>query len=72
MRIMEVLRLRAKGIDFAKREILIREAKGFKYRVTLLPVTLVEPLKAHVARVQNLYEEDLKAGYGRVYAGGAG
>lgn len=67
MRIMEVLRLRVKDVDFARREILIREAKGFKDRLTMLPVALVEPLKAHMARVQKLHEEDLKAGYGEVY-----
>jgi len=67
MRIMEVLRLRVKDVDFARREILIREAKGFKDRLTMLPVSLVEPLKAHMARVQTLHADDLKTGHGEVY-----
>ena len=48
MRILEALRLRVKDIDFARKEILIRDGKGFKDRVTMLPVSLVAPLKAHL------------------------
>ena len=67
MRIMEVLRLRVKDIDFAQREILVREGKGFKDRVTMLPMSLVEPLKAHLLKVQVLHNDDLNAGHGEVF-----
>ena len=67
LRIMEALRLRVKDIDFAQREILVREGKGFKDRVTMLPMSLVEPLKAHLLKVQVLHNDDLNAGHGEVF-----
>jgi integron integrase len=67
LRIMEALRLRVKDVDFARREILVREGKGFKDRVTMLPVGLVQPLKNHLAKVKALHEQDLGAGYGAVF-----
>ncbi|MDZ4210583.1 MAG: integron integrase, partial [Methylotenera sp.] len=67
LRIMEALRLRVKDIDFARREILVREGKGFKDRVTMLPASLVEPLKAHLLKVQTLHKDDLNAGHGEVF-----
>lgn len=67
MRILEALRLRVKDIDFERKEILIRDGKGFKDRVTMLPVSLVKPLQAHLAKVKSLYEADLTEGYGEVY-----
>jgi integrase len=47
MRLMEAMRLRVKDVDFARHEILVREGKGFKDRVTMLPEAVVAPLKAH-------------------------
>ena len=67
LRIMEALRLRVKDVDFAQREILVREGKGFKDRVTMLPLSLVEPLKAHLLKVQALHQDDLSAGHGDVF-----
>ena len=67
LRIMEALRLRVKDIDFAQREILVREGKGFKDRVTMLPISLVEPLKSHLLKVQALHNDDLNAGHGEVF-----
>jgi integron integrase len=67
MRIMECLRLRVKDVDFARREILIREGKGFRDRVTVLPSTVVGPLQEHLARVRALHERDLGAGFGDVH-----
>jgi integron integrase len=64
LRVMECLRLRVKDVDLARREILVREGKGFKDRVTMLPVSLVEPLKQHLLKVQALH---LSAGYGDVF-----
>ena len=67
LRIMEALRLRVKDVDFAQREILVREGKGFKDRVTMLPISLVEPLKAHLLKVQTLHNDDLNSGHGEVF-----
>ena len=67
MRILEALRLRVKDIDFERKEILIRDAKGFKDRVTMLPLTLVAPLKTHLERVKQLHQNDLNDGLGAVY-----
>ena len=66
MRILEALRLRVKDIDLARCEILIRDGKGFKDRVTMLPTSLLNPLREHVARVKILHDKDLAAGYGAV------
>ncbi|MBI5922152.1 MAG: integron integrase [Betaproteobacteria bacterium] len=67
MRIMECLRLRVKDIEFARREILIRDGKGFKDRVTMLPAALAAPLQEHLKRVRALHRQDLEAGFGAVY-----
>ncbi len=67
MRIMECVRLRVKDVDFARGEIIIREGKGAKDRVTMLPASLAAPLQQHLARVRTLHKSDLKAGFGDVY-----
>jgi integron integrase len=67
LRLMEGLRLRVKDVDFARKEILIRDGKGFKDRVTMLPVALLEPLRGHLERVRELHRQDLADGYGAVY-----
>ena len=67
LRIMETLRLRVKDVDFARREILVREGKGFKDRITMLPLSLVEPLKSHLLKVQALHQNDLSTGHGEVF-----
>src|SRR3990167_6308078 len=67
MRLMEAVRLRVKDVDFARREIVIREGKGFKDRVTMLPEAVIAPLKAHFAKVKTLHEEDLAQSFGEVY-----
>lgn len=67
MRILEALRLRVKDVDFARREILIRDGKGFKDRVTMLPVSLIALLKAHLDKVKSLHADDLAKGYGAVF-----
>ncbi len=67
LRIMEALRLRVKDVDFARREVLVRDGKGFKDRVTMLPAALAEPLQTHLRRVRALHGQDLAAGNGRVY-----
>jgi len=67
MRITECVRLRVKDVDFARGEIIIREGKGFKDRVTMLPASLELPLRQHLARVKALHESDPNAGFGEVY-----
>nr|WP_026938973.1 integron integrase [Holophaga foetida] len=66
MRLMEGLRLRVKDIDFDRREILIRDGKGGKDRVTMLPDLLVPPIRAHLSKVCALHERDLEEGFGEV------
>jgi len=67
LRILECLRLRIKDIDFHYKQIVIRDAKGGKDRVTLLPDSLVEPIRNHMVRVKELHTQDLNAGFGSVY-----
>ncbi len=66
LRLMECIRLRVKDVDFARHEILVRDPKGRVDRVTMLPEKLVAPLQAHLQRVKQLHQEDLKHGYGLV------
>jgi integron integrase len=67
MRLMECCRLRVKDIDFGQREILIRDGKGAKDRVTMLPETLIADLQAHLAKRRRLYEDDLGKGMAEVF-----
>jgi integron integrase len=67
LRLMECLRLRVKDVDFSRKEILVRDGKGFKDRVTMLPAALAEPLRAHLEWVRALHRQDLADGYGAVY-----
>ena len=64
---MECLRLRVQDIDFEKNQIFIRDGKGQKDRVTMLPHSVKEELRQHQQRVKLLHETDLKEGFGRVY-----
>lgn len=67
MRLLEALRLRVKDVEFARREIVVREGKGNKDRVTVLPENLIAPLQAQLQKARVLHEKDLAAGFGRVY-----
>ena len=67
MRLMEVVRLRVKDVDFGYRQIVVRDAKGAKDRVVPLPDAATAPLRAHLARVRELFEEDSRRGLGEVY-----
>ncbi|MBC8382641.1 MAG: integron integrase [Candidatus Cloacimonetes bacterium] len=67
LRLMEVLRLRVKDIDFAYRQILIRDAKGAKDRRTMLPEKLVKHLKRQIQKRKILHQEDLEEDQGYVY-----
>jgi integron integrase len=67
MRLMECLRLRIKDVDFARNAILVRNGKGAKDRITVLPRSLVETLQREIARSRLLHEADLAAGFGTVW-----
>lgn len=67
LRLMECLRLRVKDIDFAMNHIIVRNGKGDKDRVTMLPESLKGQLQDHLRRVKILHEQDLAAGHGEVY-----
>lgn len=66
LRLLECLRLRVKDVDFQYKQLVIRDAKGHKDRVTMLPSSLIDPLRTHLARVRQLHERDLRDGFGRV------
>ena len=66
MRLMEGLRLRVKDMDFEYQQITIREAKGGKERLTVLPKSLVDSLRAQLDVAKALFDGDVKAGVARV------
>ena len=63
---MQCPRLRVKDIDFAQHQIVVRDGKGMKDRITMLPASLVVPLQEHLAHVKHLHAQDLAKGYGSV------
>jgi integron integrase len=67
LRLMECIRLRVKDVDFTYRQILVRDGKGQKDRVSMLPQAMAEPLRQHLEKVKVLHEEDLAEGIGEVY-----
>ena len=67
LRLMECLRLRVKDVDFAADQIMVRDGKGLKDRVTVLPKTIVPALTAHLEKVKMIHDNDLKDGLGSVY-----
>jgi len=67
LRLMEAVRLRVKDVDLERREILVRDGKGAKDRVTMLPESLVEALRAYLILVRELHAQDLAAGLPGVY-----
>lgn len=66
LRISEALRLRVKDVDFGQHQIVVRDSKGQKGRVTPLPDRIIEPLKEHLVLVQRRHQHDLEHGYGSV------
>lgn len=67
LRIMECCRLRVQDIDFDRGEILVRNGKGAKDRVTMLPTTIIPALKTHLAFRKTIFEADLTQGKASVY-----
>ncbi|MDY6845079.1 MAG: integron integrase [Thermodesulfobacteriota bacterium] len=67
LRLMECIRLRVKDIDFSYEQIVVRDGKGNKDRITMLPLNVMEPLQKHLIKVKELQEKDLAEGFGQVY-----
>ena len=67
LRIIEGLRLRVKDLDFGQSQIIVRDTKGDRDRVTMLPQSIQELLQAHLLQVKQLHGDDLNQGYGEVY-----
>lgn len=67
LRLLEALRLRVKDVDFARLQITVRSGKGDKDRMTMLPVSVAEPLREHLEGVRRLHGEELAAGRGEVW-----
>ena len=66
LRLLDCCRLRVKDVDFARGELTIRDGKGAKDRITVLPVRLIEPLQRHLRRAWKLHQSDLQRGFGSV------
>jgi len=64
--LMECLRPQVQDIDFARGEVLVRDGKGAKDRITMLPASLEEPLQEHLRKVMKIHEKDLADDWGRV------
>ena len=67
MRLMEGLRLRVKDVEFHRHEVIVRDGKGGKDRVTMLPDRVAPALRAHLERVRALHVQDLAEGFGEVF-----
>jgi integron integrase len=67
LRLLECLRLRIKDVDFSYNQIIVRDGKGAKDRVTMLPQNVQSPLQRHLQAVQKLHAQDLTEGFGTVY-----
>ena len=66
LRLMECLRLRVKDINFQQKTITLRDTKSNRDRVTILPNSVIEPLKLHIAKVKAQHNQDLANGFGSV------
>ncbi|MFA6094987.1 MAG: integron integrase [Candidatus Paceibacterota bacterium] len=71
LRLMECVRLRVKDVDFERCEILIRDGKGGKDRVTMLPSSAATGLTAHLEQRRTLFEDDKRVGKANVFLPGA-
>jgi len=67
MRLTEGLRLRVKDVDFERRQIIVRQGKGGKDRFTMLPESLIEPLRQQIAQRRALFDDDRQAGHASVW-----
>lgn len=66
LRLLECLRLRVKDLDFGRNEIVVRDGKGQKDRVTVFPKAARPPLRGYLEKVRAVHRRDLELGFGRV------
>jgi len=66
LRQAECLQLRVKDLDFAQKQVVVRDGKGMESRATMLPTSLVEELQFNLQIVKRLHQQDLEKGYGSV------
>ena len=66
LRLRDCVRLRIKDVDFGCNQVIVRDGKGQKDRVTMLPVPAKQRLITHLEKVKSIHEKDLKSGFGRV------
>lgn len=66
LRLMECIRLRVKDVDFSYNHIVVREGKGNKDRITMLPESLKKNLQVQISRVREIHKDDLQQGFGSV------
>lgn len=67
LRLLEALRLRVKDIDLGAKQITVRDGKGQKDRVTMLPAATESLLLDHLKQVRQIHQQDLRQGLGRAY-----
>jgi integron integrase len=67
LRLLECLRLRIKDLQMNPAQITVRDGKGSKDRITVLPERLINPLRLHLRAVRRLHEADLRDGFGEAY-----
>ena len=67
LRLMECVRLRVKDLDLPQLQIIVRDGKGAKDRVTMVPVSLAQPLRRHLQKIKMQHEEDSEIGFGTVH-----
>ena len=67
LRVMECVRLRVKDIDLERRQLMVREGKGRKDRLTMLPERFLPELRAHLETVREIHIRDLRHGFGEVF-----
>lgn len=67
LRLFELLRLRVKDLDIPRRQLIVREGKGARDRITMIPEVLVEPLAEHLVRIRQLHTSDVSVGFAGVW-----
>ena len=67
IRLLECLQLRVKDLDFSANRITVRDGKGNKDRITMLPESVKDMLQIHLQRARRIHRHDLRDGWGRVH-----
>ncbi len=67
LRLMEGLRLRIKDVDFSYQQVIVRDGKGYRDRVSVLPQSLIRPLKDQIKYVKEFHQRDIEEGFGEVW-----